>query len=74
MTVLVSIALDEFGRKMPRPQFNDMMLGLLEHIPGFETLPRKRSQQYLRTRSIWLDFDVFRGSVAEAEEFKRAKT
>jgi len=34
-------------------QFDEVMLALFEHVPGFETLPRKRSIQYreiLRSR------------------------
>ena len=51
---LVSIALQEFGRALTHTQFNDAMLGLFEHIPGFETLPPKRSQQYLEL--LWFKY------------------
>lgn len=54
VSVLVSIALEEFGRGLARTQFNDVILGLFEYIAGFETLPRKRSQQYLKL--LWLKY------------------
>jgi hypothetical protein len=49
---LVSITLEEFGQGLNRTQFNEVMLALFEDIAGFETLSRKRSQQYLKL--LWL--------------------
>jgi hypothetical protein len=51
---LVSIALEEFRRALNRTQFNDVMLRVFEQIPGLETLPRRRSQQYLKL--LWLKY------------------
>jgi hypothetical protein len=51
---LVSIALEEFGPKLNRTQFNEVMLVLFENIAGLETLPRKRSQRYLQL--LWLEY------------------
>ena len=46
--ILISVALEEFGVVLTRTQFNDVMLALFEHIPGFETLSHKRSVRYLK--------------------------
>ena len=51
---LVSVVVDDFGRDLARTRFNDVMLSLFEHVPGFETLSRKRSQQYLTL--LWLRY------------------
>jgi hypothetical protein len=51
---LVSIALEEFGKELTRTQFNDAMLTLFEHIAGLKTLPRKRSQRYVKL--LWLKY------------------
>jgi hypothetical protein len=45
--ILVSVAREEFGVALTRTQFNDVMLRLFEHIPGFETLSHKHSVRYL---------------------------
>jgi len=47
MMVLVSIVLDEHGEGLMY-QFDDVMLGLLEHTPGLETLSYKRSVRNLK--------------------------
>ena len=44
---LASIALEEYGPNLARPQFTDVMLGLFENIAGLETLTRKHQQRYL---------------------------
>ncbi len=51
---LVSIALEEFGPRLNRSQFNEVMLALFEHIAGLESLPKKRSQRYLQL--LWLKY------------------
>jgi len=51
---LISIALEEFGQRLNRNQFNEVMLALFEQIAGFETLSRKRSQRYLQL--LWLKY------------------
>jgi hypothetical protein len=48
LMILVSVALEEFGSRLTRTQFNQVMLALFEHIAGFETLPHKRSVRYLK--------------------------
>ena len=54
LTTLVSVALEEFGVALTRTQFNDVMLALFEHIPGFETLSHKRSVRYLKL--LWFKY------------------
>lgn len=39
---------EDFGPGLTRTEFNDVMLWLFESIAGFETLPSKLSQWYLR--------------------------
>jgi hypothetical protein len=51
---LVSIAVEDFGRDLTRPRFDDLILGLFENVRGLETLPRKCSRQYLRL--LWLRY------------------
>jgi hypothetical protein len=48
MAILVSVILEEFGGGLTRAQFDTAMLALFEHIAGFETLPPKRSERYLK--------------------------
>ena len=48
---LVSVAMEDFGPDLTRIEFNDVMLWLFESIAGFETLPSKLRQWYLRL--IW---------------------
>ncbi len=44
---LVSLAVEDFGPGLTRPQFNDVMLGLFENIAGLETITRQHQQRYL---------------------------
>lgn len=46
MAILVAVVLEEFGSGLTRAQFNEVMLAIFEHIPGFETLPSRRSVEY----------------------------
>jgi hypothetical protein len=43
--------MEDFGPGLTRTEFNDVMLWLFESIAGFETLPSKLTQWYLRL--IW---------------------
>jgi len=54
IAILVLVVLEEFGSGLTRTQFNDVMLALFEHIPGLETLPRKRQHQHLGL--LWLRY------------------
>ena len=49
--MLVRIIIEDSGADLSRAQFNDAMLMLFESIPGFEHLPRRRTQEYLNT--LW---------------------
>ena len=51
MSRLVSIVVEEFGPALARTQFNDVMLGLFEHIAGLKTIPTTTARQYLI--SLW---------------------
>jgi hypothetical protein len=49
MAIFVAVALEEFGAGLTRPQFDEVMRAIVEHIPGFTTRPRERS---VRCRDI----------------------
>ena len=51
LAMLVTIVTEESGDKLNRAQFNDVMLLLFENIAGFEQLPRKHADRYLR--ALW---------------------
>ena len=53
---LVQIVRDESGDNLTRPEFTDAMLKLFEDIAGFETLPRKLSQRYLKI--LWQSYQT----------------
>jgi len=44
---LVSIAAEEFGLRLTRSQFNDVVLALFEHIAGLETIPTTKAHRCL---------------------------
>ena len=48
MAILVAVVLQEFGAGLIQAQFNEVMLAIFEHIPGFETLPHRLSVRYRR--------------------------
>jgi hypothetical protein len=54
MAILVVVALEEFGAELTRTKFNELMLAIFEHIPGFETLPRRCGVQYRKVQ--WLKY------------------
>jgi hypothetical protein len=56
MGMLVWIALDEFGPRLPRAQFYAVMLMLFESIAGSETLPPRLARQLLRT--LWSRYQL----------------
>jgi hypothetical protein len=47
-SLLGAVALEDFGPGLTRTEFNDVILWLFESIAGFETLPSKLTQWYLR--------------------------
>jgi hypothetical protein len=54
MDRLVQIVREELGDKLSCAEFTDVMLRLFEDIAGFETLPRKASQRYLKI--LWQNY------------------
>jgi hypothetical protein len=52
MAILVAVALEEFGAGLTRKQFDEVMPAIFEHIPGFETLPRRRQGLGLPQHSL----------------------
>jgi len=53
---LIEIIREESGDNLSRVDFNDRMLQLFEDIAGFETVPRKLSQQYLKI--LWQSYQA----------------
>lgn len=49
ITRLVAIVIEEHGPDLTRIRFNDVMLGLFEHIAGLETISWSRASRYLKT-------------------------
>ena len=56
LNTLVEIIREQSGDTLSRADFNDTMLLLFENIPGFETLPRKLSQRYLKI--LWQSYQT----------------
>jgi hypothetical protein len=56
LNTLVEIIREQSGDTLSRADFNDTMLLLFENIAGFETLPRKLSQQYLKI--LWQSYQT----------------
>jgi len=54
LNTLVEIIREQLGDSLSRAEFNDGMLQLFEDIAGFETLPRKVSQRYIRI--LWQSY------------------
>ena len=56
LNTLVEIIREKSGDTLSRADFNDRMLQLFEDIPGFETLPRRLSQRYLKI--LWQSYQT----------------
>lgn len=56
LNTLVDIIREKSGDTLSHADFNDRMLQLFESIPGFETLPRRLSQRYLKT--LWQSYQT----------------
>ena len=61
---LVEIIREQSGDTLSRADFNDTMLLLFENIPGFETLPRKLAQRYLKI--LWQSYQSGRRAPARS--------
>ena len=58
LNTLVEIIREQSGDTLCRADFNDGMSQLFEDIAGFETLPRKLSQRYLKI--LWQSYQTAR--------------
>jgi hypothetical protein len=64
LNTLVEIIREQSGDKLSRAAFTDTMLQLFESIPGFETLPRRLSQRYLKI--LWQSYQTARSAPARS--------
>jgi hypothetical protein len=53
---LVDIIREQSGDGLSRAEFNDRMSQLFEDIPGFETMPHKLAQRYLKI--LWQSYQT----------------
>ena len=56
LNTLVEIIREQSGDTLSRADFNDAMLQMFEDIAGFETLPRKVSQRYIKI--LWQSYQT----------------
>jgi hypothetical protein len=54
LNTLVEVIREQSGDKLSRAEFTDAMLQMFEDIAGFETLPRKVSQRYIKI--LWQSY------------------
>jgi hypothetical protein len=64
LNTLVEIIRERSGDTLCRADFNDRMLQLFEDIAGFETLPRKLSQRYLKI--LWQSYQTAHSAPARS--------
>jgi hypothetical protein len=60
LNTLVEIIREQSGDTLSRADFNDRMSQLFEEIAGFETLPRKLAQGYLKI--LWQSYQSARSA------------
>jgi hypothetical protein len=68
LNMLVEIIREQSGDTLSRTDFTDAMLRLFEDIAGFETLPRKLSQRYLKI--LWQSYQTARPGPARSTGFR----
>lgn len=51
---LVDIIIEDFGNEMMQDEFSDVLLGLLEDVPGFETTTQRTINQL--TNQLWSQY------------------
>jgi hypothetical protein len=56
LNTLVEIIREQSGHTLSRTDFTDAMLRLFEDIAGFETLPRRLAQRYLKI--LWQSYQT----------------
>lgn len=66
MDRLVQIIREQSGDALARADFNDRVLQLFEDIAGFETLPRKLAQRYLKI--LWQSYQTARLAPVRSKE------
>jgi hypothetical protein len=64
LNTLVEIIREQSGDTLSRADFNDRMLQLFEDIAGFETLPRRLAQRYLKI--LWQSYQSGRRGPARS--------
>jgi hypothetical protein len=64
LNTLLEIIREQSGGTLSRADFNDTMLQLFEDIAGFETLPRKLAQRYLKI--LWQSYQSGRRAPARS--------
>ena len=64
LNTLVEIIREQSGDTLSRADFNDRMLQLFEDIAGFETLPRKLAQRYLKI--LWQRYQTAHSAPARS--------
>jgi len=64
LDTLVEIIREQSGDTLSRTDFTDAMLRLFEDIAGFETLPRKLAQRYLKI--LWQSYQSGRRAPAQS--------
>jgi hypothetical protein len=60
LNTLVEVIREQSGDKLSRAEFTDAMLQMFEDIAGFETLPRKVSQRYIKI--LWQSYQSARSA------------
>jgi hypothetical protein len=64
LNTLVEVIREQSGDKLSRAEFTDAMLQMFEDIAGFETLPRKVSQRYIKI--LWQSYQTARSAPARS--------
>ena len=64
LNTLVAIIREQSGDTLSRADFKDTILQLFENIAGFETLPRKLAQRYLKI--LWQSYQSGRRAPARS--------
>lgn len=64
LNTLVQIIREQSGDTLSRADFNDAILQLFEDIPGFETLPQRLSQRYIKI--LWQSYQTAHSAPARS--------
>jgi hypothetical protein len=69
LNALVEIILEQSGDTLSRADFTNAMLQLFENIAGFETLPRRLSQRYIKF--LWQSYQTDHSAPARSTGNRR---